>query len=230
MSAKRSDTRERILDAARSVAREHGYGGTTMAMIQKAAGVHPGSLYWHFKDKDSLFTGMIEEAYESATASYAGIATTRHPNPLRAALSAIVDNPARFGLWRFNVQLMLDTSMTESGTAGAIRQLRVKTKAQVVQEYLDGLDPQVIQRYPHLPEHLAEYALTVIEGCALARVAGQPADEERVTAAATSVIDQCIAEACDTAGVAVPAAIRQRLDDDAGGGHLLLRAAALPTS
>ncbi len=70
------DTRQRILEAARTVAREHGYGGTTMAMIQKAAGVHPGSLYWHFKDKDSLFTGMIQDAYESATSSYAGIATT----------------------------------------------------------------------------------------------------------------------------------------------------------
>lgn len=124
------DTRQRILEAARTVAREHGYGGTTMAMIQKAAGVHPGSLYWHFKDKDSLFTGMIQDAYESATSSYAGIATTGgNPNPVLAALSGgIVDNPARFGLWRFNVQLMLDTSMAESATAGAIRELRVRTK------------------------------------------------------------------------------------------------------
>nr|WP_026928003.1 TetR/AcrR family transcriptional regulator [Granulicoccus phenolivorans] len=223
MAGNRGDTRQRILEAARTVAREHGYGGTTMAMIQKAAGVHPGSLYWHFKDKDSLFTGMIQDAYESATSSYAGIATTGNPNPVLAALSGIVDNPARFGLWRFNVQLMLDTSMAESATAGAIRELRVRTKAQVVQEYFDGLDPAVVERYPQLPAQLAEYALTVIEGCALARVAGQPADEERVTAAGSSVIDACVAEACETVGVPVPAAIRRRLSG-AGAGHLLLQA------
>lgn len=213
-AVKRSDstaTREQILHAARAIARERGYKGTTLAMIQKAAGVHPGSFYWFFKDKDTMFAALVEHAYAEATAPMDDLAVTEHPNPVGAALSRIVDNPARLGLWRFNVQLMLDPDMHQSKTAEAIRRLRVLTQESMVRQWLRGLDPEVVTKFPQLAQQLAEYALAIVEGCVLARVAGKPLDEEFVTQLATSVMDELVAKACRQAGVGVPEGIDERL-------------------
>lgn len=43
-----------ILRAAAQAFREHGFGGTGMREIAKAAGLSPGNLYYYFKDKNEL--------------------------------------------------------------------------------------------------------------------------------------------------------------------------------
>jgi AcrR family transcriptional regulator len=55
-------TRERIIDAAMRLFGERGYGGTSIAQIEAAAGLAPGSggLYHHFRSKEELLTAGIE--------------------------------------------------------------------------------------------------------------------------------------------------------------------------
>ena len=55
-------TRERLLDSAESLFREHGVTRTSLAEVATAAGMTRGAVYWHFKDKADLFRAMCDRA------------------------------------------------------------------------------------------------------------------------------------------------------------------------
>src|SRR2546427_3410503 len=67
------DTRQRIVDAARQLFAEQGYGGTSVAQIEEAAGLKPGAggLYAHFDSKAELMAAVVERSVALARASYA---------------------------------------------------------------------------------------------------------------------------------------------------------------
>ena len=203
-------TRERILRAARLIARDRGYKGTTLAMIQKQAGVHPGSFYWHFEDKDALFAGLVKYAYEESQPMVDRLGPGDAPNPVKVVLDSIVQNPARYGLWRFNVQLMLDPDMQDSKTAQEIRTLREVTQRALTRAWLEHVPDRVLAEMPELPVRMADYSLATVEGCILSRVAGTPRDEEFITGLATQVMDTMVAMACDEVGEPVPEFFRIR--------------------
>lgn len=216
MATSRDDTestRERILRAARLIARERGYKGTTLAMIQKKAGVHPGSFYWHFEDKDSLFAALVRYAYEDAGNLVGRLDPGDADNPVKVVLDAIVQNPARYGLWRFNVQLMLDPDMRESKTADEIRTLRELTQQALTRAWLEHVPDRVLVEVPQLPVRMADYALATVEGCILSRVAGTVRDEEFITSLATFTMDRMVQEACGAVGEPVPPFFRRRGED-----------------
>jgi AcrR family transcriptional regulator len=54
-----TSTRERLLQAGRSVVEEHGYGGASVAAIAARAGVANGTLYRHFSSKEELFVEVF---------------------------------------------------------------------------------------------------------------------------------------------------------------------------
>ncbi|SDB80579.1 DNA-binding transcriptional regulator, AcrR family [Raineyella antarctica] len=203
-------TRQRILDAARLIARDRGYKGTTLAMIQKEAGVHPGSFYWHFEDKDSLFAALVRYAYEQSGDLLERLDPRDAPNPVKVVLDSIVQNPARYGLWRFNVQLMLDPDMRDSKTAKEIRALRVATQAALTRAWLEHVPARVLAETPDLPVRMADYSLAIVEGCILSRVGGTVRDEEFITGLATVMMDRMVAVACEQVGEPVPGFFRER--------------------
>ena len=49
------DARDRIIEAALTVFSDVGFAGATMRAIAETAGVSPGLIHHHFKDKDSLW-------------------------------------------------------------------------------------------------------------------------------------------------------------------------------
>jgi AcrR family transcriptional regulator len=57
-----TSTRERIIDAAMRLFGENGYRGTSVAQIEKAAGLTPGAggMYHHFRTKESVLRAGIE--------------------------------------------------------------------------------------------------------------------------------------------------------------------------
>jgi len=55
-------TRERLLQAAREVIEEGGYGAATVAAIAERAGVAAGTLYRHFASKEELFVELFRVA------------------------------------------------------------------------------------------------------------------------------------------------------------------------
>ena len=54
-------TRQRIIDAARTVFLARGVSQTSMEHIAREAGVTRGAVYWHFNNKTDLFHAMREQ-------------------------------------------------------------------------------------------------------------------------------------------------------------------------
>jgi AcrR family transcriptional regulator len=53
--------RRQILDGARTCFARHGYEGATVRKLEHATGLSRGSIFHHFRDKDSLFLALAEE-------------------------------------------------------------------------------------------------------------------------------------------------------------------------
>ena len=66
-------TRERIVTEALRLFATRGYAGTSVAAIEKAAGLspHSGALYTHFASKEAVLSAAVERAVALAEASFA---------------------------------------------------------------------------------------------------------------------------------------------------------------
>ena len=73
MSAKNSETIEKIFAAAVELLGEKGYAGATMDEIIVQAGVSKGAVYWHFKSKRDLFIELFVRWLEEFAKSYRSI-------------------------------------------------------------------------------------------------------------------------------------------------------------
>jgi AcrR family transcriptional regulator len=98
-------TRRRLLDAAAAEVARHGRAGASLTAIAAAAGLKPGSIYFHFGSRDQLIDAMLEEGVrESLTRldqAMAAVSQPGRPGPpgrpgdararLRAAIRAHLD-------------------------------------------------------------------------------------------------------------------------------------------
>ncbi|MDN5562898.1 MAG: TetR/AcrR family transcriptional regulator [Luteococcus sp.] len=60
-SARKVETRRRIIQAASELFAEQGYTGTSMDQIAKSAGVSKGTIFYNYKNKADLFEHLISE-------------------------------------------------------------------------------------------------------------------------------------------------------------------------
>lgn len=65
--------RQDILDAARRLFVEQGYGPTKMSDIAAAAGLSKGGVYFHFVSKDEVFEALVEAEYERSMGVIRGL-------------------------------------------------------------------------------------------------------------------------------------------------------------
>ncbi|WP_274631085.1 TetR/AcrR family transcriptional regulator [Arvimicrobium flavum] len=65
-SARRTDMKERLFDAAICVALENGFGKVTLDAVARQAGVSKGGLLHHFATKKDLIRAMLEHYADSA--------------------------------------------------------------------------------------------------------------------------------------------------------------------
>ncbi len=56
--------RQAILGAAVGVFAQHGFAGTTIDAIARAAGLSKGGLYWHFKSKDDILAALLDQFFD----------------------------------------------------------------------------------------------------------------------------------------------------------------------
>jgi AcrR family transcriptional regulator len=61
-------TRRRLLDAAAAEVARHGRAGASLTAIAVAAGLKPGSIYFHFGSRDQLIDAMLQEGVRESLA------------------------------------------------------------------------------------------------------------------------------------------------------------------
>ncbi len=76
MAEQKSTTRERILEACRTLFNERGPAEVTTAEIATGVGISEGNLHYHFRRKDQIVTALFErfeEALDAAGAAAQGL-------------------------------------------------------------------------------------------------------------------------------------------------------------
>ncbi|NYI80996.1 TetR/AcrR family transcriptional regulator [Nocardioides panzhihuensis] len=126
-------SRQMILEAALRLAAERGYVGTTMALVRRATGLPPSSLYWHFSNKDQLLAEALEHGYSS----WRRVVPRWEPLPtggdLRDGLLANLrrttsdTHDAKTDWWRMGLMLALESGPTV-GDGPRERFLRIRTQ------------------------------------------------------------------------------------------------------
>lgn len=126
-------SRQMILEAALRLAAERGYVGTTMALVRRATGLPPSSLYWHFSNKDQLLAEALEHGYTR----WNRIAPRWEPTPsggdLREDLLTNLrrttsdTHGAKADWWRMGLMLALESGPTV-GDGPRERFLRIRTQ------------------------------------------------------------------------------------------------------
>lgn len=74
-----TDTRRRLVDAAVALFTEHSFAGTSLQMIADELGVTKAAIYYHFKTREQLLTGVLEPIFgelQAAVEAAEGLRTT----------------------------------------------------------------------------------------------------------------------------------------------------------
>jgi AcrR family transcriptional regulator len=89
-SRRRMRTRTDLLKAAHLAFTQHGYHEASIADITELADVGVGTFYLHFRDKDEIFTTLIDEGFREMREQIAAtVAESPHGRTLEAVVRAI---------------------------------------------------------------------------------------------------------------------------------------------
>ena len=110
---KGSERREQILVVARECFSEHGYSGTTTAMIARETGVTEPVLYRHFASKLVLFHAILEETLHVSLSHFAEITAGLESGADK--LLAIVQDYPKFARKNRNLFNMVDRAVATDG-------------------------------------------------------------------------------------------------------------------
>ena len=181
-AATKAANRAAILDAARAVFAELGYGGTSVRDVIRRTHLASGTFYNYFPDKESLFRAVLEQSAETVRARVR--AARRGAASLEEFVAAgyreyfgfLADDPEAFALMRRNsgtIRAMFDEPIFGAGVDELATDLRTAMKIGIV---------------PHVD---ADYMAAAMVGAALevgvAMIQREPPDVEGATQFATRV-------------------------------------------
>ena len=74
-----SETKTKIMDAARVLFADHGFEGTSIREIAKLAEVNVASINYHFSNKENLFTSILQRGYLECSQSMRLLYNSQRP-------------------------------------------------------------------------------------------------------------------------------------------------------
>lgn len=103
--ARAEATRHQLLEAARIVFTERGYGATTVASITDGADIAHGTFYLYFRNKEDVFVHVIsdvlEEVYQRSLSAIEEAGPEQDLLVLRQRIAGFLEVVVRYGtLWR----------------------------------------------------------------------------------------------------------------------------------
>ncbi len=161
-------SRRKILDAARDIAGERGYSGTSISEVSKQSGLPNSSIYWHFADKDALFAAVIEDSYEQWKEDFNQRARTRMASPGEALVHLHESLGSFPAFLRFGHLVILEQHDTELSARRAFIQIRKKALEDLATMFTRSTDCDRATA-----NKLAAMALALVDGAFLAGVAGE---------------------------------------------------------
>jgi len=135
-----AENRRRILDAARQIAGERGYEGTSIALVSERSGLPASSIYWHFKDKDALLAAVIEESFARWLEGMEGELTLAGGQSGQEVLAALMRRTAKAILdsadfLRLGLMLTLERRPDERTARTLFLQARDETHRRMIETY-----------------------------------------------------------------------------------------------
>jgi TetR/AcrR family transcriptional repressor of nem operon len=88
-SPPQGNARQRLLDAAVKLVREHGFAGTSVDQLCAEAGVTKGAFFHHFPSKEALGVAVVEYWTDTTSAMFAAAPYHLHRDPVGRVLGYI---------------------------------------------------------------------------------------------------------------------------------------------
>lgn len=161
---KRDRTRVALLEAARAVVREKGYGRTTLEEVAERAGMTTGAIYGNFKNRDDLFIAMGQAYWAPVRPRIKSGAS--FADAMRALAQATIEaiperTPAAVGRLTG-----LSYALTSDPLRARVEEITASSYALGAQ-WLRTFDPREL---PMPAEHLVCVIHALIEGLSLQRI------------------------------------------------------------
>jgi len=178
MNDKKSKTRERILEAARSALIQHGPAEPSVSQVMGAAGLTVGGFYAHFESKDELMLEAFRQLLNERRALLAQVDPSLDGEGRRALVSA-------FYLSRKH----RDAEVHACPLPNSLGEMQRLPEAfrKVLAEHIELMTAAMVDRPEDADKALADLAL-MIGGLALARALGPGEMSDRILRAAKSAV------------------------------------------
>jgi AcrR family transcriptional regulator len=161
---KRMRTRTALLEAARDLIREKGYGAVTLDDVAKRAGMTTGAIYSNFKNRNELLIALGHAYWAPVIPRLAPGATFAEAmRALASATLAVVEERATVAAGRFTG---LAYTLTDEELRLRVQEV-TKSSYDVGAEWLRAFDAREL---PMPPEHLVRVLHALIEGLVMQRI------------------------------------------------------------
>lgn len=200
------ETRRKILDSALQLAHEKGFHGTTMSLISKKSGMPAGSLYWHFENKDNLFSALLERGIQQRGEG-TGWWDVSTGESIREHLTRFIIvrtgtlNPTN-GFWRIGLILSLERSLESPDARAQFLAIRRDLTSTISNWWRQVLGAATVEMDPGLPDRLAAFTIATIDGLVVSETAGENWDMEDMGRTLVDSLVYLATSAMQRAGVA----------------------------
>ena len=176
---RKAETRQRIVDAAADLFREHGIDGVGVDAIMRAAGMTHGGFYLHFPSKEALVGAVSAEQLARSATRWEETAERRAPDEaLDRIVTGYLDR-------RYAVQTDHSCVLPALGSELARRPESRTALTASIRRMLGVLARLLPRRRQMAPEAAAMAALSTMVGAVvLARLSDDPALSEAILRAA----------------------------------------------
>lgn len=166
MSPTPTDTRERLIEAARDLFLKQGYNSTGISQILREAGVNSGSLYYFFPTKEDLLMAVLEWYRDHIGPDLLDPATARIDDPIEKVFGLLDGYRKMLHMFEFDMGCPIGNLALElTNSHPAVRSLLLIN----FEQWVDAIEGFLVQAGDRLPQDLdrrslAVHILTTMEG------------------------------------------------------------------